>query len=147
MKKWFGIIFFIAVVAVIFLFPSDKKNIRKVVGAVEQAVVHEDGKALMEQVSFNYADDYGGSYLMLKQRAENLFNIHDDFDVIAEITGIEIIEGKAIVDLNVSLIASNGTNRGYLIGDAGSHRGINVFFEKAKLKWFITRLEARQSEL
>ena len=147
MKK-FGIILFItAVITVIFIFPSDKKRIRKAIGAVEQAVVNEDVQALMDRVSFNYADDYGGSYLTMKKRAENLFNSYDDFDVTAEIAGIAIIEEKVTVDLKVSLIASSGSDRGYLIGDAGGHREIKVFFEKAKLNWMITRLEAKQSEL
>ena len=147
MKK-FGIILFItAVITVIFLFPSDKKRIRKAIGAVEQAVVNEDVQALMDRVSFNYADEYGGSYLTLKKRAEHLFNTYDDFDVTAIIAGIAIIEEKATVDLEVSLVASSGSERGYLFGNAGGHREIKVFFEKSKLNWMITRLEAKQSEL
>jgi hypothetical protein len=133
-----------AAITVIFLFPSDKTRIGRSVGAVEQAVVNEDVTALMDQVSFNYSDDYGGSYLTLKKRAEQLFKTNDDFDVTADITGIEIIEDKATVDVKVSLIASSGSERGYLYGDAEGHREIHVFFEKAKLKWMITGLEAKR---
>jgi hypothetical protein len=147
MKK-FGIILFItAVITVIFIFPSDKKRIRKAIGAAEQAVVNEDVKALMDRVSFNYADDYGGSYLTLKKRAEHLFKAYDDFEVTAEIAGIAVIEEKATVDVKVSLVASSGSDRGYLIGEAGGHREIKVYFEKSKLNWMITGLEAKQSEL
>ena len=57
-----------------------------------------------------------------------------------EIVGITVNEGEAVADLKASLIASAGNERGYLLGDAGGHQKIKVYFEKEKLGWRIIRL-------
>ncbi len=139
--KWYSfIIILVIVITVIVVFPSDKKRIRKIIGQCEQSVVGEDLKSLMGHISFNYSDDYGGSYMMLKKRAEGLFKSYDDFEIASDIKGINITEEKAVADLRVSLIASAGNERGYLLGDAGGHRKLRVYLEKSPYGWQVIRL-------
>ena len=141
MKKYGVALVVAAIIIVIVLFPSDKKRIRKAISACEQAVINENSAALMSLISFNYSDDYGGSYLTLKKRSERLFKTYDDFEFIVDIVGITVNEGEAVADLKLSLIASAGNERGYLFGDAGSHREIRVYLGKEKFGWVIVRLD------
>ena len=146
MKRYgFALVVAVVIIAIV-VFPSDKKRIRKAIRTCEQAIINENSEALMSLISFNYSDDYGGSYLMLKKRSERLFKTYDDYEIIADIVGITVNEGKAIADLKVSIIASEGNERGYLLGDAGSHRKIKVYFEKDKFGWAIVRLYDEKHE-
>lgn len=140
--KWYGYILIVAAVFIaIVIFPSDKTRIQKVIMTSEEAVMNEDVQAVMEHVSFNYGDAHGGSYLTIKKRLERLFNTYNDLEVIADIVEITVNEDKAVADLKVSLIVSAGTERGYLIGDAGSHAKVKVDLEKEKLGWMIIRMD------
>ena len=141
MKKYGFALVVAAIIIVIVVFPSDNKRIRKAISTCEQAVINGNGEALMSLISFNYADDYGGSYLTLKKRSERLFKHYDDFEFIVDIVGITVNEGEAVADLKLSLIASAGNERGYLFGDAGSHREIRVYLGKEKFGWMIVRLD------
>ena len=67
MKKYGLVLVVAAVIIAIVLFPSEKKRIKKVIRTCEQAVINENSEALMSLISFNYLDDYGGSYLTLKK--------------------------------------------------------------------------------
>jgi len=141
MKKYVFALVAAATIIVIVVFPSDKKRIRKAISTCEQAVINENSEALMSLISFNYVDDYGGSYLTFKKRSERLFKNYDDFEFIVDIVGITVNEGEAVADLKLSLIASAGNERGYLFGDAGSHREIRVYLGKEKFGWMIVRLD------
>lgn len=135
-----------AVIVAIIIFPSDKKRIQKTITASEQAFIKEDLKSVMDHVSFNYTDDYGGSYLTLKQRIERLFSTYDDFEVYSDIVAITVSGDEALADLRVSIIASVGNERGYLFGDAGSHREIRVYLAKENFGWMIVRLDDYREE-
>ena len=141
MKKYVFALVVAAVIIAIVMFPSDKKRIRKTIKTSEQAFIKEDLKSVMDCVSFNYTDDYGGSYLTFKKRAEKLFSTYDDFEVYADIVDITVSGDEAVADLRASLIASAGNERGYLFGDAGSHREIRVYLGKEKFGWMIVRLD------
>ena len=146
MKRYgFALVVAVVIIAIV-VFPSDKKRIRKAIRTCEQAIINENNEELMSFISFNYSDDYGGSYLMLKKRSERLFKTYDDYEIIADIVGITVNEGKAIADLKVSIIASEGNERGYLLGDAGYPREIKVYFEKDKFGWAIVRLYDEKHE-
>ena len=144
MKKYGLALVVAAVIIAIVLFPSEKKRIKKVIRTCEQAVINENSKALMSLISFNYSDNHGGSYLTLKNRSKRLYKTYDDFEFIVEIVEITVNEGEAVADLKVSLIASAGNERGYLLGDAEGHQEIKVYFEKEKLGWRIIRLDKEE---
>ena len=68
MKKYGFALVVAAIIIVIVVFPSDNKRIRKAISTREQAVINGNVEALMSLISFNYADDYGDSYLTLKKK-------------------------------------------------------------------------------
>ena len=131
----------IAASLVVIYYPSEKKRVKKVIHRCIESVLHEDVDHLMEPVSFNYRDDFGGSYAGLRKRAELIFNRFDDFDMTADIMNVTVEGKQAEAVLKVSIIASEGNERGYLVGDAGGNEDIKVFFEKSPYEWKVIKIE------
>jgi hypothetical protein len=138
---FFIIILFTAVILVYVLYPTEKKRIKKIIESCREAVKNENINLLMEHISFNYSDDYGGSYLQLKKRMELAFNRFDDIDITADIMNIAIEDKQADAEIKMSVIASEGNNRGYLIGDAGSDQDIKLYLEKSPFEWKVIKVE------
>jgi hypothetical protein len=144
MKRYIFIIIFLLIVAAIGvkLIPTDRNRIQKVIDSCKTALLNNDISGLMENVSFNYSDDYGDSYLLLKKRMEGLLMRFSDFEITVDMMGIKVDEKSAEADLKVSVIASEEDDRGYLIGDAGWPQDMKVYFEKSPaLQWKIMRVE------
>ncbi|MEW6600076.1 MAG: hypothetical protein AB1499_03820 [Nitrospirota bacterium] len=130
----------IAVLAAVF-YPSEKKRISKVLKACVESVTDEDISRLMEHISYNYRDDHGGSYLILKKRAETVFRRFDDFAITADVMNITVDREKAEADLRVSIIATEAGMRGYFIGDAEKAAEIMVHLEKSPYEWKIMKVD------
>jgi hypothetical protein len=144
MKRYIYIIIFLLIVAAIGvkLIPTDRNRIQKVIDSCKTAVVKNDVPGFMDNVSFHYSDDSGNSYLLLKKRMEGLLRRFSDFEITADIMGVAVDERRAEADIKVSVIASEGDDRGYLIGDAAWPQDMKVYFEKSpSLRWKIMRVE------
>jgi hypothetical protein len=136
------IIVIIVIAALVFIFfPSEKKRISSVIDKGRAAIINEDPDSFMDIVALSYKDDFGGSYLYMKKRVEQLFRRFDGFEVGIDNMGTTLEDKTAIVDLRVSMIASEGENRAYLIGDAGGHQAVKLFFVKEPYNWKLERIE------
>ncbi len=143
-----GTIIFLFVVVVYFFFPTDENLIRKTIAAGERAVMSEDIDRLMECVSYNYQDEYGNNYLLLRKRLMDMFRRMDTIEVQKELRRISIQEKRAEVELSVRVLAArasasarNTAERKYVLGDVSDGKTIHVFLEKSLQKWLITRVE------
>lgn len=136
------VVIVIAVTGVIALIPTDEKRIRKVIHSTKKAITGEDLEMMMDHISFNYSDEHGGSYLRLKKRAEAAFKRYDSFDITVDIMNIRVEDEKSKAWLKVSVIASEGDDRGYFIGDAGGAEDFNVYLEKSPYEWKIIKMES-----
>lgn len=128
-------------VVVYLLYPGDEKRIKKVIEKAENAIIREDINQLMEHISFNYRDNYGGNYIQFKKRAASAFNRFDTFDVKTDIMRVSVKGEQAQAEINMSIIASDGKNRGYVIGDAGSAEDIKILLEKSPYEWKVIKME------
>ncbi|KKK92310.1 hypothetical protein LCGC14_2704230, partial [marine sediment metagenome] len=85
MKNWKrGVAIFlliVAPVAVYHLWPTDEARIRKLVMLEAQALGAEDMEAVMKGISFNYSDEKGLSYLLIKRLLERAFERYSDIKV------------------------------------------------------------------
>lgn len=131
----------VIIALIIILFPTEKKRINKVIKKGSEAILNEDIDSFMDVVALSYKDDYGGSYLYMKKRVERVLSRFDDFEIIIGNMGTTLEDKTAIVDLRVSIIASEGEKRAYLIGDAGGHKAVKVFFVKEPFNWKLERIE------
>lgn len=127
--------------AVYIFYPTDEKRIIRVINNSEDAVADKNIDKLMEYVSYNYRDDYGSGYIQIKKILQTVFNRLNDIKIERNITKISVRENFAEAELDVRVIASEGENRGYIIGDAGQAAAIKIFFEKSSYKWLITKVE------
>lgn len=134
-------VLFIVLVLIYVFYPTDKKRIKNVIENSTEAITEEDMDGLMEHISFNYRDDYGGGYLVLKKRMEKGFARFDDIDITADIMRVSVEGEKAEAELKLNVIASEGTDRGYVIGEAGSHEDIRIYLEKSPYEWKIIKIE------
>jgi|GEM_PF-1817041 hypothetical protein len=138
---WITLVFILSVIAVLILYPTEEGRIRKVINRAEKAIVEEDIDALMENVSYNYADDYGNNYLLLRRRMEAVFRRLDDIEVEKVFRDISINDTEAEVMLRASVLATMGEERGYIYGGAGGHDSVRVYLEKTAHRWRIRRVE------
>jgi len=135
------ILMVLAAVLVAVFYPSDKKRINKVLNSCRESVLNKDIGQLMEHISYNYRDDYGGSYLVLKKRAEMIFSRFNEFEVAADVMKITVDREQAEAHLKVSIIATEDGRRGYYIGDAEKARDVRVFLEKSPYEWKVINID------
>ena len=138
----------VAPVAVYLLWPSDEARIRKLVKNEVLAIEAEDIQAVMKGISYNYSDDKGLSYLLIKRLLEREFqrlsNIKINYsDLLIEVRDDDT--ATAVMDLHVtSGITGGGTGGGteaaprYVIGDAEAPVVLNLALKKEGTgKWTI----------
>jgi len=140
-KKFLPVIAVAAVVAAVVFFPTEQKRVRRVIKDAAEAVMREDVDGLMDHISFNYRDAHGSSYLLFRKKAEAAFRRFDSLDISTDIVDVFIKGNRAEVYLKVSIIASEGTDRGYILGDAGKARDVKVDLEKSPYEWKIINAE------
>ena len=131
----------LAVVLATVFYPSETKRIKKVLKAIRESVLHEDIGQVMEYIAYNYRDEYGGSYLVLKKRAEMIFHRFNDFEITADIMNITVDGEQAEAHLKVNIIATEDGRRGYVIGNAEEAGDIRVFLEKSPYKWKVINID------
>ncbi len=105
--------------AVYLLWPTEEARIRKLVREAVRAVEAEDVEAVMSKVSYNYSDEHGLSYLLLKKALEARFRAYADIDVEYENLQIHVQDGRATATMDMGVIAGEGPDRGYYLGGPG----------------------------
>jgi hypothetical protein len=134
------LLFFIVAAVVFVLYPTDEKRIKRVIAGSEEALLQKDLDGLFGYISYNYRDDHGGSYLILKKRMQIVFKRLDDIEIEKNLLGITVQEKTAEAELNVRVIASEGASREYIIGDAVNWQRIKIYFEKSPYKWKLVKV-------
>ena len=136
-RPWFSVLVFliIIIICVVIFSPTDKKRIWKVIVASEKAIIDEDIDGLMEGISFNYRDEYGGTYLLIKRRMETVFKRLDNIDTEIQLVKISVDKKQAEADINVRVTASHGEGRSYIAGDPANWQNMKIYLEKLRYKW------------
>lgn len=141
-KTIIALILFIAVpVMIYFFYPTDESRIKKLIKTGATAIEQEDLKKVTSCVSLSYRDDYGMTYLYLKEGFKRLFNVYENFEIDYESLEITVKDKKATAELGVWVIVSHGADRGYLVGNAAEPLTIKFSLEKERLKWQVVKTE------
>ncbi len=125
-KKSIALLFVLIVSPMIIyvLWPTEEARIKKLVRQAAHAIETEDIEEVMSKVSFNYQDEYGLSYLLVKKGLEQHFQRYSSLDVDYENLKIEIAEGseESTASMDLRVVASAGQQMGYVLGGDGPAR-------------------------
>lgn len=131
----------VGAVALYLFWPTDEARIKKLITEGARAVESEDIDAVTAKVSYNYRDDYGLTYLSLRETLKREFTSLSDIRVEHEKLSIEVKEGKAIAEVDVRVIATVGPTTGFIVGDGRSPVRLRFFLEKERAKWLVVKTE------
>ncbi len=142
------------IAAVYFLWPSDEKRIKKLFKEGARAAESGDVDGIVAKISFNYRDDYGMTYLTLKEVLKREFGKFSEVRVEYDDLKIKLLKKeessgdripsashRAIADFNVRVIATSGGETGYIIGDIKAPHHLRFTLEKERVKWLIIKAE------
>jgi hypothetical protein len=134
-------ILFILPLVIYFLWPSDEARIKKLFREGSQAIEKKDLDAVMSKVSFNYMDEYGFNYLYIKESMKRVFQQMGDLDIEYENLTITITDKAAKAEMDVRVIATIGSERGYVLGDLPNPVHLTFSLEKQRTKWMVSKTE------
>ena len=120
MSKKSAILLFLLIISpvlIYFLWPSDESRIKKLIKEGAAAVEKEEVDNVMSKVSFNYQDNHGFTYILLKRVFEGQFKRMSGIKVEYENLKIEVKDKSASVSFDLRVIATIGNDTGYIIGD------------------------------
>jgi hypothetical protein len=139
-KKLILLIALIAAPLIIYLlWPSDESRIRKLFREGTKAIQEKNLDDAMAKVSFNYLDDYGITYLILKDGIKRTFGRLDRIEIEYDLTAITVRDNTATADMDLRVIAESGSDAGYIVGDAAKAAKVRFALEKERGKWLVTK--------
>jgi hypothetical protein len=128
-------------ITIYFLWPSDESRIKKLFKEGSKAIEKEDLDTVMSKVSFNYSDEYGLTYLYLKESIKSVFKQMSDIKVEYENLNIKVNDKIAKADMDVRIIATIGNETGYIFGDLPKPVHLKFTLEKERTKWLVAKTE------
>jgi len=142
-KKSIAFLFvLIAAPLIIYLiWPSDESRIKKLFSEGARAIEKKDLDTAMSKVSYNYRDEYGLSYLYIKELMKSVFQKMDHIKVEYENLKINISDKAATADIDIRIIATIGDNTGYVMGDLPNPAHLKFTLEKERTRWMVTKME------
>ena len=142
-KKSIAFLFllFAAPLIIYLVWPSDESRIKKLFREGARAVEKGDVDGAMSKVSYNYRDDYGLTYLYMKELMKSTFQRMKDIKVEYEDLKINITDRTATADLDVRIIATIGNDTGYIMGDLPNPAHLKFSLEKERTSWLVTKTE------
>jgi hypothetical protein len=142
-RKIIGILLFAVVAGLIFflLFPSDESRIKKLITEGSQAIEKKDIEAVMSKVSYNYRDDYGFTYLYIRESMKTVFQRMENIKIEYENLKIVVQDKTAEADMDVRIIATIGNETGYILGDMPNPVHLRFALEKERTNWLVTKTD------
>ncbi len=131
----------ISPVLIYFLWPSDESRIKKLIKEGAAAVEKEEIDNVMAKVSFNYQDNQGFTYILLKRVFEEQFKRMSGIKVEYENLRIEVKDKSASASFDLRVIATIGNDTGYIIGDLKTPEHLKLYLEKERINWLVTKAE------
>jgi len=142
-KKSISILFLIILTPIIIylLWPSDESRIKKLFKEGSKAIEKEELDVVMSKVSYNYSDDYGLTYLYIKENMKRVFQQLNDIKIEYENLKITIRKNIATAGIDVRVVATIGNNTGYILGDLDKPVHLKFTLEKVRAKWLVIKTE------
>jgi hypothetical protein len=135
------LILFILPLVIYFLWPSDEARIKKLFREGSKAIETKDLDAVMSKVSFNYTDEYGFNYIYIKESMKRVFQQMTDIKIEYENLTITVSDTHAKAEMDIRVLATLGSERGYILGDLPNPVHLTFSLEKERTKWMVTKTE------
>lgn len=136
-----GIFLVLSFILINYVFVSDEKRIAKAIDKGEKAIEAKDLEGCMKRLSYNYSDEYGLSYIQVKNFLERFLKEFQEIEIEKEVTNIEVKDDNAKASMSLRVIVTLQGQKGYLIGSSESPENIKMNFEKVRTKWLLNRVE------
>ncbi|HET6514911.1 MAG TPA: hypothetical protein VFG09_07095 [Thermodesulfovibrionales bacterium] len=133
----------LAILGFSFLWPTDEGRIRKLFKEGAAAMEAKNLEGVMAKVSYRYTDDYGMTYLYLKEMLKREFGALSDIKVEYDAVRIKVSNNSAVAEVDVRVIATSGKETGYIIGDIREPLRLRFTLEKERMKWLIVKREGK----
>jgi hypothetical protein len=98
----------------------------------------------MKNVSYNYRDEYGFTYLYLKQFLKRIFSTYSNLKVEHEDIKVKVLKDSAMIEVDIRIIGTLGEETGYIAGDIKTPLHFIFALEKERFRWFVIRAEVTQ---
>jgi len=144
MSKKSVILLFLLIISpalIYFLWPSDEARIKKLIKEGAEAIEKKEIDKVMAKVSFNYQDEKGLTYILIKQILGSQFKALSGIKIEYENLKIEVKEKLATAEFDLLVIATIGNQTGYIIGDLKAPARIKLFLEKERVSWLVIKTE------
>ena len=148
MSKKSAILIFLLIISpvlIYFLWPSDEARIKKLIKEGAEAIEKKEIDKVMAKVSFNYQDEKGITYILIKKILESQFKTMSGIKIEYENLKIEVKEKLATAEFDLLVIATIGDQTGYIIGDLKTPARIKLFLEKERATWLVIKIEGIQA--
>lgn len=94
----------------------------------------------MTYLSYNYSDNHGGSYLLVRTNLKRELPQYSDILVEMKPTGLLVTDHRAQVELGVRVSAAHGQDMGYFVGDFDNPARLSLVMEKRPPgRWVVLR--------
>ena len=141
-RSTIGLLLLVAAIGTLwFLWPTDESRIRKLFKEGAKAVESRDLDGVMAKVAFNYRDEHGMTYLYLKEVLKREFQRLSDISIEYEVLNVRVAENTATAELDMRVIATSGSDTGYIIGDVRTPLRLRFTLEKERAKWQLISTE------
>ena len=120
---------------------SDESRIKKLFKEGSKAIEKKDLDGVMSKVSYNYQDDYGLTYLSIKENMKRIFQQLNDIKIEYENLKITISKNIGTAGMDVRVVATIGNNTGYVLGDLDKPVHLKFTLEKVRAKWLVIKTE------
>ena len=142
-------------IAAFFLWPSsdDPSEIEKVLNKIITASEGGSYEGVTEHVSFDYRDEYGASYFVVKKIVQTVFEKFDKFETTynnLSVTMNETEDGNkiAIANLNMNIKGYKSNIPINVLGKDDSFENITLTFKKSKLgEWKVIKSDGLDSAI
>jgi len=142
-------------IAAFFLWPSsdDPSEIEKVLNKMITAGEGRSSEGVTEHASFDYRDDYGASYFVVKKIVQTVFEKFDNFETTynkLSVTMNETEDGNkiAIANLNMNIKGYKSNIPINILRKDDSFENITLTFKKSKLgEWKVIKSDGLDSAI
>ncbi len=129
------------------LFPSDERKIKRLFREAVSSFEKEDLEGLMKNVSYNYRDEYGFTYLYLKEFLKRIFSTYSNLKVEHENIKLKFSKDSAVIEIDIRVIGTSGEETGYIAGDIKTPLHFIFTLEKERFKWLVVKSEITNLEM